>query len=157
SLDPLPEDQSGIDIAEVFRVVRNAVKDIDRWDVIAEGQLGLFSFKKFLMWRDLQECAEQLLQNEVVKHLVDRSREAFDPCGRFPDRDRLDEERSPGSTFCPLVADSSQLAGVFAAADGRSFVLEGPPGTGKSQTITNIIAQCLASGKTVLFVSEKMA
>jgi very-short-patch-repair endonuclease len=157
NLDPLPEDQSGIDLAEVFRVVRNAVKDVDRWDVIEEGQLGLFSFKKFLMWRDLQECSELLLQNEVVKHLVDRSREAFDAGGRFPDRDRLDEQRSPASTFCPLVADSSQLAGVFAAADGRSFVLEGPPGTGKSQTITNIIAQCLASGKTVLFVSEKMA
>ena len=65
--------------------------------------------------------------------------------------------RHPAGTFAPLLADSSQMTAVFAAADGRSFVLDGPPGTGKSQTITNIIAQCLASGKTVLFVSEKMA
>ena len=36
-------------------------------------------------------------------------------------------------------------------------MLEGPPGTGKSQTITNMIAQALANGKTVLFVAEKMA
>jgi KaiC/GvpD/RAD55 family RecA-like ATPase len=43
----------------------------------------------------------------------------------------------------------------MAAADGHDFVLEGPPGTGKSQTITNIIAQCLAVGKRVLFVAEK--
>lgn len=35
--------------------------------------------------------------------------------------------------------------------------MQGPPGTGKSQTITNIISECLANGKKVLFVSEKMA
>ena len=40
---------------------------------------------------------------------------------------------------------------------GRDLVLEGPPGTGKSQTITNLIAHTLAQGKTVLFVSEKLA
>ena len=45
----------------------------------------------------------------------------------------------------------------MAAAAGHDFVLEGPPGTGKSQTITNIIAHCLASGKRVLFVAEKRA
>ncbi len=56
-----------------------------------------------------------------------------------------------------MPADSSQLSAVLAAAEGRSFVLEGPPGTGKSQTITNLVAHCLAEGKTVLFVSEKMA
>ena len=37
------------------------------------------------------------------------------------------------------------------------ILLIGAPGTGKSQTITNIIAECLADGKKVLFVSEKMA
>ncbi len=40
---------------------------------------------------------------------------------------------------------------------GKSFVLQGPPGTGKSQTITNIISECLHDGKKVLFVSEKLA
>ena len=36
-------------------------------------------------------------------------------------------------------------------------MIEGPPGTGKSQTITNLIAGALHKGKTVLFVSEKTA
>jgi hypothetical protein len=45
----------------------------------------------------------------------------------------------------------------LAAAEGRDFVIVGPPGTGKSQTITNMIASCLAAGKTVLFVAEKNA
>src|SRR5205814_3181626 len=43
------------------------------------------------------------------------------------------------------------------AKAGRNLVVEGPPGTGKSQTITNLIGETLAAGKTVLFVSEKMA
>jgi primosomal protein N' len=56
-----------------------------------------------------------------------------------------------------LDADSTQLAAMASALDGKSFVLQGPPGTGKSQTITNLVAASLARGKTVLFVSEKMA
>jgi hypothetical protein len=63
----------------------------------------------------------------------------------------------PSTVFCPKDADSSQLAAVLSGAGGRSFVLEGPPGTGKSQTITNLVAQSLANGKRVLFVAEKRA
>src|SRR5690606_2402056 len=54
-------------------------------------------------------------------------------------------------------ADGSQIEAVRWAAAGKSFILEGPPGTGKSQTITNLIAHCLAEGKKVLFVAEKQA
>ncbi len=57
----------------------------------------------------------------------------------------------------PLPADASQLFAIESAAKGQSFVLHGPPGTGKSQTITALIANALAQGKTVLFVAEKMA
>ena len=63
----------------------------------------------------------------------------------------------PRDLLTPLPADSSQLAAVLAALEGRDFILVGPPGTGKSQTITNIIAQCLGEAKTVLFVAEKAA
>ena len=57
----------------------------------------------------------------------------------------------------PLPADSSQIAAALAATQGRDFVIIGPPGTGKSQTIANMIASCLAARKTVLFVAEKTA
>ena len=156
-LDPLPEDSLGLDVAGILRTMRQAVRDIDRWDVVEEARIGLFSFTKFLMWRDLSERVDDLLKNPIVEHLVNRPDQPFKSTGEFPRADRLDDERSPADTFCPLPADSSQLAAVFAAAQGRSFVLEGPPGTGKSQTITNLIAHCLAQGKTILFVSEKMA
>ncbi len=156
-LDPLPEDQPGLNVRGILRAVRQAVRDIHRWDVVDQARIGFFSFTKFLMWRDLGARADDLMKNPVVEHLVNRSGQAFDPDGVFPQAERLDEERAPIDTFCPLPADSSQLAAVFAAALGRSFVLEGPPGTGKSQTITNLIAHCLAEGKTILFVSEKIA
>nr|WP_256449575.1 AAA domain-containing protein [Paracoccus sp. Z118] len=69
----------------------------------------------------------------------------------------IDRKHAPGDLLAPLPADSSQLAAVLAAAQGRDFVLIGPPGTGKSQTITNIIADQLGRGRTVLFVAEKSA
>ena len=69
----------------------------------------------------------------------------------------MDAEYDPADIFAPLSANSSQLAAVLATQAGKEFVLFGPPGTGKSQTIANIIAQCLAHQRTVLFVSQKTA
>ncbi|MCP3904634.1 MAG: DUF4011 domain-containing protein, partial [Planctomycetes bacterium] len=156
-IDPPPEDESGLDVPLILRTVRRAIRDVDRWDVLDAAQIGIFSFAKFLMWRDLSDRADDLMRNALVEHLVHHPDDPFDPGGTFPEPECLDDEYAPTDTFCPLPTDSSQLAAVIAAADGRTFVLEGPPGTGKSQTITNLIAHCLAEGRTVLFVSEKMA
>ena len=157
-LDPLPEDESGVDVPRILRTVRQAVRDIDRWEVVEDVCIGIFSFTKFLMWRDLTSRTDELIKNPVVDHLVNRPHQPYETEGAtIPRAEVLDDEYAPIDTFCPLPADSSQLAAVFAAASGTSFVLEGPPGTGKSQTITNLIAHCLTEGKTILFVSEKMA
>jgi very-short-patch-repair endonuclease len=156
-LEELSEDASGLDIDAIFRRFREVVKDVPRWDVVERVDLSLFSFNKFLMWRDLQERSEQLAANPVVRRLVDPDSAYAEAHKPLPDPARLDAERRPDQTLCPMDADSSQLAAVFAADDGHSFVLEGPPGTGKSQTITNLIAHALSQGKRVLFVSEKRA
>jgi len=156
-LDPLPQDDNGIDVNYVLNSFRKAVLDVPRWDVVERIEVGFFSFAKFIMWRDLQDRVDALLKNPLVDHIVNRPNQIFEPGAAFPDLDTLDEEFAPSDCYCPVDSDSSQLRAVLAAANGRSFVLEGPPGTGKSQTITNIISHCLASGKTVLFVSEKMA
>jgi hypothetical protein len=63
----------------------------------------------------------------------------------------------PQDTFTILDADASQLCAIQAAVRGAHLIIQGPPGTGKSQTIANIIAECIAAGRTVLFVSEKAA
>src|SRR5205823_10148833 len=73
------------------------------------------------------------------------------------DVNRLDEQEEPREIFQVLDADASQRAVLAAIRQGGSLVVQGPPGTGKSQTIANAIAETIAQGKTVLFVSEKLA
>jgi hypothetical protein len=153
----LPRDDAGLDLAAIWAAVSRAIKDIKGWEVTEEVALAMFSFAKYLMWKDLAERTEQLRENAVVRHLMDTPREPYPSGVAFPNPRRLDREFVPEQTFCPLPADSSQLSAVMAAVLGKDFVLIGPPGTGKSQTIANLIAQCLAEGKRVLFVSEKIA
>jgi very-short-patch-repair endonuclease len=153
----LPRDDAGLDIEKVWKSISAAVKDIKGWEVSEEVVLSTFSFAKYLMWVDLVQRTDQLRQNPVVKHLIDTPRDPYPSSTVFPSPRSLDKDYGPEQTFCPLPADSSQLSAVMAAARGKDFVLIGPPGTGKSQTISNIVAQCLAEGKRVLFVSEKIA
>ena len=153
----LPKDEHGLDIQGIWRQVSQAIVDIKGWEVSEDVVLSTFSFAKYLMWKDLVDRTDQLKQNPVVRHLIETPRDPYLSTVSFPDPKQLDQLHGPEETFCPLPADSSQLSAVMAAAKGKDFVLIGPPGTGKSQTIANMIAQCLAEKKTVLFVSEKIA
>ncbi|MEQ1630923.1 MAG: DUF4011 domain-containing protein, partial [Planctomycetota bacterium] len=149
--------ENGLNSKAVLDAFRRATVDIARWEVESTAQVGIFSFAKFLMWADLQEGREHVMAHEFLSHLVKSPKGGFvDGGGEWPTPQGLDA-LLPQDLLCPMDADSSQLCAVVSAASGRSFVLEGPPGTGKSQTITNLIAQCLASGKRVLFVAEKRA
>ncbi|MEM6673112.1 MAG: DUF4011 domain-containing protein [Planctomycetota bacterium] len=156
-LEPLPMDDDGVDVALVFRIVQEAIKDEDDWEVAQEAQIGLYSFSKFLLWRDLRDRSDVLRQNALVAHLLDRPNEPFESDVESPDPATLDRTVRPSDVFAPLSYDSTQLSAILAATRGRTMVLEGPPGTGKSQTITNLIAHAIACEERVLFVSEKMA
>ncbi|WP_407310864.1 DUF4011 domain-containing protein [Pseudomonas sp. nanlin1] len=155
----LPSDDSGIDVTGIWNKVRRAVRDVPGFEVSTELVLGTFSFAKYLMWKDLNANAAQLLQSPLVKHLLQpgAAGEGFSRAAEFPQPERLDASVTPAQLFAPLPADSSQLAAVVASASTHSFVMDGPPGTGKSQTIANMIAHNLALGRRVLFVAEKRA
>ena len=153
----MPRDEHGLDVQAIWNKVSLAIKDIKGWDVVEDVVLSTFSFAKYLMWKDLTERTDQLKLNPVVRHLIETPRDRYASTVAFANPRTLDRELPPQNMFCPLPADSSQLAAVVAASRGKDFVLIGPPGTGKSQTISNLIAQCLAEKKRVLFVSEKMA
>ena len=154
-LDPLPIDGSGLDIKKIFATVRQAIKNKKRWDVVDYAFIGQFSFSQYIMWNDIRQRSEELSKNKIVKGLID---------GVLPETlpelvasETLDASFKPSDMAIPLSADSSQMAAICSAAKGCSFVLHGPPGTGKSQTITNMIANALFNGKSVLFIAEKMA
>ncbi len=154
-LDPMPTDDSGVDLKRIFAIVRKAVMDKKRWDVVEYAFIGQFSFSQYIMWNDIGARGKELEENPVVKGLVEGAlQEDFPP---LVEADTLDSTFKPSDMAIPMNTDSSQLAAICSAAKGCSFVLHGPPGTGKSQTITNIIANALFNGKSVLFIAEKMA
>lgn len=148
------EDASGIDLAGAFDALRAALLDAGLpFRVEDTVELAILQFAKFPLWKDLDEHWQTLSTNPLVRHLIETPMEPFtDPIapGAAADLDEL-------SAQVPVPADSSQLEAVHVAVQGQTFVLEGPPGTGKSQTITNLLARALASGQRVLFVAEKRA
>lgn len=146
------------EIASYFTLIRETVTEKD-WVFTPGTTLDLFSFRKFVMFMDLDpaswEGVSPLEKNPLIKRLFHPEVEK-NPAPSFSENEadlRLPSERS----FNILDADSSQIAVIEEAKAGKNLVVEGPPGTGKSQTIANMIAEMMANGKTVLFVSEKMA
>lgn len=153
----LPEDESGVDVMAIWTQVRHAIKDVPGFEVVEDVVLGHFSFAKYLMWKDLADRSAALKESPVVRHLLDTPREPYDSDIRFVDPGDIDREYTPADLLTPLPADSAQMAAIATADRGKDFVIIGPPGTGKSQTIGNLIAHMLGKGKRVLFVSEKTA
>jgi very-short-patch-repair endonuclease len=155
SLPTRPE--GDIDVQQIWNTVRHAVRDAAGFEVVTDVVLGTFSFAKYLMWKDLAERRDLLLHNCLVRHLLERTGEGIRDGTEFPRPEDLDLKFDASKLYTPLPADSSQLAAVVASASDFDFVLDGPPGTGKSQTIANMIAHNLALGRRVLFVAEKRA
>lgn len=153
----LPEDESGIDVDLIWSVVRDKIKDIKGFEVVEELVLSTFSFAKYLMWKDLKDRVDDLKSNPFVEHLIENPHKTYEQNVQFQNQNDIDNTLKPSDIFAPLNADSSQLIAIDASANAQDFVLEGPPGTGKSETIANIICHNLAKGKKVLFVAEKMA
>lgn len=153
----LPMKGTCIDIEAVWNHVRLKIESADSLEVVEDVALGCFRFAKFLMWKDLAERTRDLKKNRLVRHLIDKPTNAFSDGAEFVGQHEVDKDLEPRDLLTPLPADASQMAAVASADRGKSFVLIGPPGTGKSQTIVNIIAHMLGRNKTVLFVSEKTA
>ena len=153
----LPADESGVDVRRIWESVRMRVREVPGFEVVEDVVLSTFSFAKYLMWKDLAERTEKLKISPFVRHMIDTPREIYAGGAGFMDPAEIDDKIEPGSVLAPLNADSSQIVAIQASGNGGDFVLEGPPGTGKSETIGNIIAHNIGLGRRVLFVSEKMA
>lgn len=152
-LPPLPEESEDWNIEEYLRQVEKQVTE-QGWKVSPELWLSTFSFDSLAIYKDLEALAETAHQHPLIAALARASGlQATSEALSSPEN--LDEESSV--PVPALDADSSQLGALTLAAAGNNLVVHGPPGTGKSQTITNLIADALGRGQKVLFVSAKMA
>ncbi|MBL8931804.1 MAG: DUF3320 domain-containing protein [Kineosporiaceae bacterium] len=162
---PPRADGDGVDVAAALRLLREAIADSGLpFRVDDEARLAILAYTGYLLWRDLDDHWERFLEAPLLRHLALTPTEAMAEPTAEPGTVQAPGKGGPGApdldeitAASPLPLDASQAAAVAAARAGRSFVLEGPPGTGKSQTIAAILADQLARGASVLFVAEKGA
>jgi hypothetical protein len=154
-LPPLPEFWDYQSFSNYFNDVTQVANELG-WKVESTVEIGLFSFHKLVIYNDLDTNAGVIKQHPIIRTIAGLKGEQLEMVS-LPEEKDVDNIQPPEKTFQVLDADSSQRVSIEYALRGQSFVMQGPPGTGKSQTIANIIAECIAHGKSVLFVSDKMA
>ena len=145
--------ERGDRLGRLLRAAADAA-EVPGFDILNRQVIGTFTYAKLPMVRDMQAAGELLADSDVVAAI------AGDPDAQELLAAEDDTEPvldSPAEDYSVLDADSSQRSAIAAVLSGRSLVIHGPPGTGKSQTIANLIAALVARGRKVLFVAEKRA
>lgn len=148
--DSLPVKKNGsVDIGKVISAVRKSFADMPGWGVLECAVVSHYNFAQYAMWRDIHENHELLQRSPLVNSLL---------LGKLtwnPDYETFRNGLPEGTMVIPVTTDASQMFAIEQACNGKSFVLHGPPGTGKSQCITAMIAYAMAHGLRVLFVAGK--
>ena len=173
-------DDAALSVKEILSILKENTAQLQGWEVNEEAYLATFFFQRFLIWNDFKEHSSAYEKNQSVQALVRGKIDLPPPMSEVEPHLRVgmsadgapmpeveadfdkgapmpETELSCEDLVLPLPSDASQRAAVHLSASGNSFVLHGPPGTGKSQTIANIIALSLERGKSVLFVAQKRA
>lgn len=156
----LPEYEEDDTPEAYFEKVREQiVRHHPRWKIRRFVTVGHFSFARLVMYRDLDPAnwpeGREMHTHAGLSALLGGSNEEE---GTSAEPYAVDDQEIARKV--PLLisdADSSQFSAIVDVMDGKNLAIEGPPGTGKSQTITNIIGAALAQNKRVLFIAEKMA
>ncbi len=143
----------GLSPKEIISVIRAKTANMKGWFVYEDIYLAQFTFARYAMWADVKNNIKTFVKNPLIASLINNENRISDNKLIGDSEDNSD----PVNVLVPLPCDSTQFSAVSESAKGTTFVLHGPPGTGKSQTIANIIANALDGGKRVLFVAEKQA
>ena len=143
---------------EMLDRVGNSLTQVPGLDITLRLVVGNFRYNNLPLVTDLEQNLESFAGNDLVAAIagVQEARESLAAKVDSPSPDLPDTE-PPEAEFLVLDADSSQHRAINWALMGQSEVVWGPPGTGKSQTIANLIAALIADSKRVLFVAQKQA
>lgn len=140
-------------VSQTLALFRAKTAEMNGWEVTEDVYISQFTFARYAMWSDVKNNISVFKKNPLIASLLAGANKL--PSGKLAGKS--EDEADPCEILTPLPCDSSQFQAVAECAAGTTFVLHGPPGTGKSQTITNMIANALNEGKRVLFVAEKQA
>ena len=146
----------------IFEEVKKTVSKQKRWRVAREMVVGFFSFAKLRLYKDLNDESwpdnRKFSEHQSIQDILLGRDKSENEKVLYSEEYNIDEAISIDGLPLILDADSSQHSAIIdVVKNGKNLVIEGPPGTGKSQTITNIISAALHEGKNILFVAEKKA
>lgn len=152
----LPDLESEEEPEAYFANIEKAIKSKRRWRVRRQLTIAMLSFGKLAVWADLDPKKHpDIVSHPQIANIFKGGVSSGD--NHFFAEDYKVDERSDADISLVYDADSSQHSAIMDVLSGKNVVINGPPGTGKSQTITNLIAAALAGGKKVLFVADKLA
>jgi superfamily I DNA and/or RNA helicase len=148
----------GVNSTDNFLDIVNSLKNMHVGDINVDTKrcfIANFTFSHYVMWLDIKNRKEALRNNPVIASLLENQSLIQN---KEITKDKNDDELDQMDKFAaPIQYDSTQLKAILECGAGNSFILDGPPGTGKSQTIVNMIVNAFYNGKSVLFVAEKQA
>ncbi len=155
----LPELNEEYSYYDYLNEIKEVIKYQKDWSIKNEIAIDFLKFGKILMYQDLKE--ENWKEGTALsdkKVLIDifEGKEISEK-SIFAEEYDIDTNNIANNIPLVMNADSSQHSAIVDVLNGKNVVIEGPPGTGKSQTISNLIAVLLSQGKSILFVSEKLA
>jgi very-short-patch-repair endonuclease/DNA polymerase III delta prime subunit len=152
------DEGEAFDLQPLFGAIRERAAKVTGFDITPRWVVGNFAFQKMAIVKDLNELLGALSAHDIVAAIArDQGAEQSARGDRISVDPRQVDLQPPDEEFLIRDADSSQQQAIAATLRGQNGVISGPPGTGKSQTISNLIAELVARGKTILFVAEKRA
>lgn len=151
-------DQPEVNLQAVLDLLTGRAKKVPGFAAVPFAVVGNFAFQELAMVKDLELRGAELIGNDVVAAIAgDAAARRILSASHIDIDPKALDAVPPANEFAVMEADSSQQCAISGIVAGQSAVVHGPPGTGKSQTITNLIATLAATGKKVLFVAEKRA
>jgi very-short-patch-repair endonuclease len=147
------------ELEETYKWMKEHAKRVPNFNVEPRLVLANFAYAKLPMVKDLENAFEELVAHDLIAAIAgdedarEKSRSECPGADAIPSPNHM----PLADEFLVLDADSSQEYAINAVIAGASLIVKGPPGTGKSQTIANLVGSLVAHGKKVLFVAEKRA
>lgn len=135
---------------EFFHIESDGTINPHLWEFdLCNFTLGNFNYQKMTLVNDYNFLMGKKVENRIFNKLFSN-----DPRTDFKTNNKRIKFND---NYSVVPADITQLDSIKVAGEGLSYIIQGPPGTGKSQTIVNLLANKVAEGKSVLFISEKRA